>query len=213
MLILNQNQKEIKTVIFDFGNVLVDYSPYRFMHEIGIEEKYHGRIGDALFQNPSIWQEFDRGVLTNEAAASLAAEKDPELKHLFHAFTDALGDRFKAIPNNVEFLKKVKRAGCKVFGLSNFSRQAFEVMKKNFDFFDEFDGMIISAHHGVIKPEPEIFQLLLDTYPINPAESVFIDDLEENIQAASAFGLQTLLLPPRADIAPYFTFTEGSAAG
>ena len=208
MLILNQNQKEIKTVIFDFGNVLVDYSPFRFMNEIGIDEQYHERIGDALFQNPSIWREFDRGVLTNEVAASLAAEKEPELKQHFHNFTDTFGDRFKAIPHNVEFLKKVKRAGCKVYGLSNFSKQAFEVVRKNFDFFDEFDGMIVSAHHGVIKPEPEIFQLLLDTYPIDPSNSVFIDDLEENLEAARAFGLQTLLLPPRAEIDPYFTFVE-----
>lgn len=206
MIILNQNNKEIHTVIFDFGNVLVDYSPYRFMSEIGIEEQFHQRIGRALFENPAIWSEVDRGTLTNDAAVLLAAEKEPELKDYFHRFMQGFGDLFLPIDRNVEFLYQVKKAGCNTYGLSNFADDAFEIVRRKYKFFDEFDGMIISSHHGVIKPEPEIFQLLLDTYSIVPADSVFIDDIPQNIKAAQAFGLQTLLLPPRAEIAPFFTF-------
>ena len=93
--------------------------------------------------------------------------------------------------------------------LSNFSQETFEKIKERNAFLSDFDGMVISYQHHLIKPDPRIYRLLIETYNINPARAVFIDDLEENVKAGREAGFFGIHLPPCADVTPYFLFPEG----
>ncbi len=218
MIYLKESNRQLDTVVFDLGNVLLDYSPYRFLHQAGIDSERHADIGAALFENPEVWSELDRGTLDSHGVARKAIEVNPALENEIISYMQQWHEFFEMIPDNVEAFYKIKRSGCGVYVLSNFSSEAFEKIRWKFPFLDEMDGMIISAEHQVIKPEPEIFQLLIDRYRIEPQNAVFIDDLIANTDVARTFGFNVITLPPRADIEPYFIFPdidskENSSAG
>ena len=92
--------------------------------------------------------------------------------------------REKSIP----WIKALKAAGYKVLYLSNFSKQALEGNADALDFIDETDGGILSYRDHVVKPDPAIYKLLEERYSLVPEKTVFIDDVEENIQTALSLG-------------------------
>ena len=90
------------------------------------------------------------------------------------------------------FLQQCKKAGHKLFILSNWDRESFTILYNNNPaFFQLFDGIIISGEVGLLKPDPAIFTCLLSTYGLQPADCLFIDDQAINIKAAQSVGLHT----------------------
>ena len=97
-------------------------------------------------------------------------------------------------PQAAALVKKCKAAGCKLYVLSNWDHQSFTLLHKQFsDFFDLFDGIGISGTMKSAKPSPEIYQQLLATHQLNPAECWFIDDQPVNIASAHKLGINTIL--------------------
>ena len=92
-------------------------------------------------------------------------------------------------------LYQVKETGARTYVLSNFQKTCFRVMQEHNVFLDDFDGRVISFECHLRKPQPEIYELLISRYQLDSAHSVFIDDMEVNVQAAKAAGLQTIHLP------------------
>ncbi|MFL0245361.1 HAD-IA family hydrolase [Candidatus Clostridium stratigraminis] len=80
-----------------------------------------------------------------------------------------------------------------MFLLSNFHRSAFERVSLENEFFNLFDGRIISYEINLIKPEKEIYNRLLKTYNLEPEETLFIDDMQENINSAKELKINTIL--------------------
>ena len=103
------------------------------------------------------------------------------------------GSRSGAIAGTVDILKRLKQAGYPVYGLSNWSAETFPYMRERHDFFDLFDDMVISGEVGHAKPEPEIFQILLDKIGRPAKECLFIDDSLTNIGQAQKLGFATIL--------------------
>ena len=104
------------------------------------------------------------------------------------------------ITENLQIIKELKEKGVKVYLLSNLHLSAIPMAKKIVDFWDLFDGIIISGEVGASKPEPEIFQILFDRFKINPKEAVFIDDTEVNVQAAKILGLDALIFKDSQEV-------------
>jgi len=93
-------------------------------------------------------------------------------------------------PQAFDFLHKCIDQGDHVYILSNYDSGSFEAMQEMLPgFFDLFDGVVISAEVKLMKPNPKIFSHLLDTYQLNPEETVFIDDQHENLDAAAKMGI------------------------
>jgi 2-haloacid dehalogenase len=69
-----------------------------------------------------------------------------------------------------------------------------------YNFFDLFDGIVVSGAEKIVKPDPELYRILIDRYRINPQETLFIDDNPENIQTAKQLGFQTLHLTPQINL-------------
>lgn len=188
----------IKNLIFDFGNVLVEYRMKEFMLEKGIAPDMIKRIFKATIMGP-YWDEFDRGALTEDEAFAGFLSIDPEIEKELHlAFDNITGMLVKrdfAIP----WIKALKAAGYNVYYLSNYSKKAFEECADSIDFLPYMDGGIVSHKELVVKPNPEIYNRLIDRYNLVPSECVFIDDTEKNVETAKQLGMEGIIFTTQAD--------------
>lgn len=182
----------IRTVIFDIGNVLVDFSWREFFDKFGLDRETYERLSRATVLNED-WNEFDRGVLSTEEVIALLKENDTEIGDVIdRVFANANGlvtRRDYTIP----WIKELKEKGMKVLVLSNFSEKALTDCADAMDFLAYVDGGILSYREKVIKPMPEIYERLIKQNDLIPKECVFFDDLQQNLDGASAFGIHTIL--------------------
>ena len=95
-----------------------------------------------------------------------------------------------AIDETVAILEELAARRVPLYALSNWSAETWPHARRRFAFLDRFDGLVISGFEGTAKPEPEIFHRLLDRYELAPARTVFVDDVEANVEAARRAGLQ-----------------------
>ncbi len=189
----------IDTIIFDMGMVLIDFRWEALFHEMGLYGEKFDRIADATVRNP-VWNEFDRGVWTDEMMLEAFIKNDPgmepELKDMFYnRFTDLL----RKFDYTDEWLDALKAKGYKIYILSNFSRKGFEDCADELDYVKKADGAVISYKVKMIKPDPGIYEYLIKTYDIDPQKAVFIDDNEDNIRAAEKFGINGIVFKGKED--------------
>ena len=97
-----------------------------------------------------------------------------------------------AIEANVAILASLKAAGVPVHAISNFNGEKFAIARQRFPFLDAFDERIISAEVGLVKPDREIYELLIGRRGLEPSRAVFIDDSAANIRTAAALGFRTV---------------------
>ena len=205
MVYLKEGHQPLSAVIFDLGNVILDYAPYRFMFELGIPKELHDRIYAVTVNNP-LWPELDRGTMSQEDFLADAIRREPLLKKEVTTYMKHWKERFFAIPENVAAMYLCKEAGAKTYVLSNFMKETYDYMIERNSFFKDFDGIVISAHVHMNKPEPGIYRHLIETYQLDPSTSVFFDDLPQNIEGAKNAGLLGVCLPPCAPVADYLEF-------
>ncbi len=184
---------EIKTVIFDIGNVLVDFCwDKMYKDKLGCSDETIERLGKATVYSKE-WKEFDRGVLSyGEIVDSLVAldpELETEIRTALENQTGIVSERDYAD----KWVLALKKAHYKVLLLSNFSMEAYDTNLAHFKFMKDVDGGILSFRDHMIKPDREIYQLITDRYELKPSECVFIDDTAENIEAAKAFGMHGIV--------------------
>lgn len=104
-------------------------------------------------------------------------------------------------PSGVDFLLTCKEQGHKLYLLSNWDPASFELLKERFaDFFDLFDGILISGECGLIKPDPAIYKLLMKTFKLKPKDCIFIDDQLDNVVAAQKLHIHGILCPKQKGI-------------
>ena len=173
----------IHNIIFDIGNVLTDYRWEGFLADKGFDAEMIKKIAKASIMHP-LWAEYDRGTWTDEQVLAAFVKDAPELeKELHQAFENIAGmvtPRAYAIP----WLQELKAKGYHVYYLSNFSHKAETECAEALNFLPEMEGGILSYKDQLIKPEPEIYQLLLKRYGLKADESVFLDDTLVNVKAA-----------------------------
>lgn len=183
----------IKNIIFDLGNVLIKYSPESFL-EKNVKKERQEKFIATVFKSKE-WLELDRGTLSYEDAIEKFAEIIPEdRENLEKLFKNNIMDCLAPIEKNIEILKKLKKKGYNLFVLSNFHRPAFEQVQKEWEFFDEFDGGVISCYCHLLKPNQRIYELLLARYGLIPEETLFIDDTKINVEKAEKIGMGGIYL-------------------
>ena len=178
----------IKNIIFDVGNVLVEYNPVRYVEERGYTREEQEIILKAVFRNP-LWLTADRGPIeTAELIEGFAANAPGHGELVRDAYGHAEGTVWE-MPYTMEWIKGLKKRGYRLYVLSNYGKDLFERTRDKMPFLPFMDGVVFSYECHLMKPEWEIYKHLCDTYSLLPAESVFIDDHEENIEAARGFGI------------------------
>lgn len=182
---------EINTVIFDFGGVLIDWNPaYVYLKEFrGDAQKMTHFLTTICSWE---WNENqDAGYPLQQATEERVAmfpEHERLIRMYYGRWEEMLGFE---ITETVELLQKLKENGnYKLIGLTNWSHETFPVAIDRFEFLSWFDGIVVSGTEKMKKPDPEIYQLTLQRYDIDPNKAVFIDDKKENIEAAVNEGVK-----------------------
>lgn len=181
-----------KNIIFDLGNVLLSFNPKDYLKS-KISEDRIDNVYKAIFQSEE-WVMLDRGTITEKDAINRIIERNNTYRDDINlAFKDWY-DILRPIEDAVEVLTKLKKNGYNIYYLSNFHELAFkEVTTKN-NFFELFDGGVVSYAEKLIKPEEEIYNLILKRYNLNPRETIFIDDTKSNVDGASKLGIKAIFL-------------------
>lgn len=182
----------IRTIIFDIGNVLADFSWEAHYRRFGYTGERLERLAKATVKSDA-WNEYDRGELSDGEIIQKFIENDPELEEdIIRCLTDVEG---MVVRNDyaIPWIQELQEKGYRTLYLSNFSERAEKECAKALDFLPYMDGGILSYQEKVIKPMPEIYQLLIERYQLVPEECVFLDDTQKNLTGAEAFGIHTIL--------------------
>ncbi len=188
----------IKNIIFDIGNVLVNYRPWEYL-----EERYSRE--EAEFLLPAVfgsreWVELDAGTISEEEAVARMVARNPEREGMLRAVMGDITTLFTPIESSIAVLKQLKQAGYRILYLSNISHGILEFIRTAYDFLDFCDGGVASAQIRQLKPDAQIYQHLIGQYAIKPGESLFIDDTDRNIMAAGELGFRTIHLTDPSDL-------------
>jgi len=179
----------IQAVIFDIGNVLIEWQPERW---------YDARIGadrrKAMFAEVPLLAMNDRidrgGDFLAEVRAT--AEAHPEwAAEIMHWHDSWIELAAPPIPHSLRLLQALKARGVPVFALTNFGAGPWQVAAPVYPFLGDFDRAFVSGHMGISKPEVEIYRRVEDESGLAPDALLFTDDRAENIAAAAARGWQT----------------------
>ncbi len=181
----------IKNVVFDFGGVLVDWNPHH------LYDKYFGSSEKATWFLENIcrysWNlQMDKGKPFSEGVAELQAiyPEWSEAIGIYHTrWIEMMGGEVEGTP---DLLRRLKAAGYRVFGLSNWSMETFPLVRDEFPIFKELEGKVISGEELMVKPEPEIYHCLFERYELVPEESIFVDDNADNVAASIREGMPAI---------------------
>ena len=189
---------KIKNIIFDFGGVLIDWDPVYLYRKIFEDEREMEHFLENICTSEWNVQQ-DAGRSLAEATELLQAEH-PEHKeligHFYTRWDEMIGGDIK---ENVRVLEKLKPK-FPIYGLTNWSAETITIAYDKFDFFELMDGIVVSGDEKLIKPDPKLYQVLLDRYNLKASESVFIDDNINNIETAQSMGFQTIHITEETDL-------------
>jgi 2-haloacid dehalogenase len=178
-----------RIVVFDIGGVLLRWDPRHLYRKLfpGDERAMEDFLANVCTVE---WNERqDAGRTFAEAHAELLP-RHADKSHLIEAFGRRFDEMIAGpVEGTVDILAELRRAGVPRYALTNWSAETFPPARRRFDFLTWFDGIVVSGDEGVIKPDPQIFRILLDRYRIAPFEAVFIDDNPANAAAATALGI------------------------
>jgi putative hydrolase of the HAD superfamily len=178
-------------IVFDLGGVVVRWEPKALISEVFADLEVRRVVHQEVVGHPD-WIELDRGTLTPEDAAARAARRTGLSQREVLDFLWRVPAALVAIPDTVELLHRLRSRGHFLYCLSNMHLASIEHLEKAYSFWEVFSGKVISCRLNFCKPEPEIYSHLLETYQLNPTETVFIDDVDVNLTAAKRFGIQTI---------------------
>ena len=180
----------IENLIFDVGNVLLEYRWYQMLLDFGLTEEEAQTARPHIFDN-KLWNEFDLGNLTTQEIIDRYCVELPQYEELLRWFFGHLELMHVARPDIWKRVHDLKEKGYRIYLLSNYSEDFFNIHTKDADFMNDIDGRLVSYEVHLMKPDPAIYKCLLDKYELKAEESVFFDDRLENTQAAEALGIKS----------------------
>ena len=178
-----------KNIIFDFGNVLVQWHPELIYTEyFGDEAKawwFLRHVADYEWRG-----RIDAGEPTADCIAELQA-KYPEYTKAVALYDERYFDMLTdEVPGMREIIKDLRSKKHEIYGLTNWSMETFPIARKKFGILQMIDRYVVSGAEKLIKPDPRLFQVLLDRYNLKAEECTFIDDNPDNVAAAQKLGMQ-----------------------
>jgi len=181
----------ISAVIFDIGNVLIEWVP-----EVYFDRNYGEARRKALFGAVDLHGMNNRVDLGEHFTTVIeeTIETHPDWATEIQDWHDNwIQLASPAIPHSVRLRDALRAKGVPVFALTNFGIETFEIARVEYPFLEEFDHKYISGHMAVIKPDTQIYAMLEEDCGLAPESLLFTDDRADNIEAAAARGWQTHL--------------------
>ena len=188
-----EKHEMIDNIIFDVGNVLVDFDWQSYLKSYGFPEEKYEKIANAVFRS-QVWNERDRGLYDEEEYIRQFTLLAPEYAEDIREVMRRSPETIHAFDYAETWVKYLKNQGYHLYILSNYSRYMLDRNKDTeMPFLKYMDGAVFSCEVKELKPERAMFQKLLDTYGLDPARSVFLDDRPENCEGAKALGIHGLV--------------------
>jgi 2-haloacid dehalogenase len=177
------------TVVFDFGGVLIDWSPrYLFQPHFEDENKLQFFLDNICTGN---WNEMQDAGRSLQEGTEVLMNHFPEWETEIKMFYGQWHVMLKGpMPKTVDILYQLKHQGVRLLGLTNWSAETFPIALQRFEFLSLFEHILVSGQEKLIKPDRAIFQLLIKRYNLVPSETIFIDDNIKNVAAARAVGIE-----------------------
>lgn len=179
----------IRNIVFDMGNVLIYWRPEELVRRLGVPEEDRPLLLREVFGGVN-WIQLDRGIAAPQEAADRICRRLPQ--HLHGAVRELTAGWWRGpllpVEGMAELVRELKGLGYGIYLLSN---AGVDLPK----FFPRipgsecFDGRVISAFHKLLKPQPELYQILLREYNLKGEECFFVDDLNINVEAAMLAGM------------------------
>jgi 2-haloacid dehalogenase len=178
----------VDTVVFDLGNVLIGWDPRRLYRSL-IEDEAQMEWFLREVCNSAWNEQQDAGRPWAEATALLRAQF-PEHAELIDAYHLRWKETLLGpIEGSVAVLAELKERGVRLLALTNWSQETFPVARQLYPFLQWFEGIVVSGEERLVKPDPRIYQRLLERYSVDPATALYIDDSARNVAAAEALGM------------------------
>ena len=178
----------IDTLVFDLGGVLIDWNPEYLYNKI-IPDEQERKWFLSTICTPDWNEEQDAGRSLQEATDYLV-KKFPEHERSIRAYYGRWKEMLGGpIHETVEIFRQLKdRKKLKLYALTNWSAETFPVALELYDFLHWFDGRLVSGEEKVRKPFPEIYQLLIERFGIDPHHAIYVDDNIRNVLPARDLG-------------------------
>ena len=188
----------IRNILFDMGNVLLRFDRQVFLDRLTVTEEEKQLLLQEVFLSPE-WVEMDRGTLREETAEPIMCSRLPSHLHeAVHQLTSCWDQPILPMAGMARLVTELKEAGDGIYLLSNASVRQHAYWPR-VPGSELFDGTLISADEGVMKPQPEIYRLCLDRFRLKPEECFFIDDVPANIAGAKECGISGTVFHADAD--------------
>lgn len=184
----------MKNVIFDLGRVVLIWNPEKVIADFTQDQALRERIKTDVFFHQD-WLDMDKGLYDEATAAPAMCKRtgltDHELKELLSRARESLVDD----PATITLMHECARHGLNLYCLSNLSIDNYHYIK-NRAFFKLFKGAVISALEKMIKPDENIFNLIVNRYDLDPSQTLFIDDTKANVETAERLGIKSIQFTP-----------------
>ncbi|GAB3912145.1 HAD family hydrolase [Mucilaginibacter boryungensis] len=181
-----------KAIIFDLGMVLIDWNPHHLYRKLFDDEeqmKYFLANITTMDWN----EEQDMGRSLQEGTDILInqyPEHEANIRAYYTRWDEMLGG---IIEGTAAIFNQLKASGkYKLYALSNWSAETFDIARQRYVVLNQFDGIVISGVEKVRKPFPEFYHILLNRYQLKPSECLFIDDNYRNVAAAEELGIPSI---------------------
>jgi 2-haloacid dehalogenase len=184
--------RTLEAIVFDVGGVLLDWDPrhlYRKLIPDRVEmEWFLANVCTAQWHDPH-----DRGASTAHSCAVLA-RRWPAYAGLIWAWWER-GEEMVAgtLDDGVALLRQVIDSGLACYALTNMEAETYPKRRRRHEFLSWFAGTVVSGFEGVAKPDPQIYEVLLGRFDLDPETTLFIDDREVNVDAAAQVGMEAHL--------------------
>lgn len=182
----------IDTVIFDLGNVLIDWNPRHLYRKLfaGDEEGMERFLAEVCTAE---WNERQDAGRSWQEAIEEATAQHPTQAHLIRAYYERWVEMLGGpIHESVALLDELRRTNTRLFALTNWSHETFPIALERYEFLSWFHGILVSGREKLIKPDPAIFRLLISRFDIDVERAVFIDDSMRNVEGARRAGLHAI---------------------
>ena len=183
----------MRNIVFDMGNVLINYDPEHFIVREGIADPGDRALLLREIFRSAEWPMQDRGEMDEaELEARVLGRIPARLHAAAHRLIFCWDDPIEPVPDMAGFIAECRQKGLGIYLLSNASRRQWEYWPR-IPGSEYFDGAVVSAFEGCAKPAPRIYRRLLERYRLEPGDCLFVDDVPENVAGGVAAGMKGFL--------------------
>lgn len=188
-------------IIFDLGNVLIEWNKEKFLSKICKNDLEYNLFNKFVFQS-NLWIDLDNGKISLEFLENqLIDEMGHQYQDQIHELVWNWFNYVDLYDEVYELIKQLKKKNFQIYVLSNTS-SIFHILLDSVlsKVSSVLDGYVISCEVKMMKPQKEIYLSLVNKYQLDIKDCIFLDDLEENVEAARTLGIKAFQIKERKEI-------------